>query len=208
MYRAFFWAASQALEKYLKAFLLMRGVSINRNCFKGHPIVALYHEACSVDEVILTVDTQPHSKINIHPNVSGLIDKLTVDKFLEVIESQGNSDNRYNSSGVKFNSGYLFATDSFVFGLRQLIGVTPIEETLKKMDQYLVEAFNLYNPWFAPLPKDLLEIPNNRFPLRIVGSVTTLDFLSSANAPHEARYVLHWLDKKMKLPIKVKKNLH
>ena len=28
MHRAFYWAASQALEKYLKAYLLMRGISV------------------------------------------------------------------------------------------------------------------------------------------------------------------------------------
>lgn len=207
MYRAFFWAASQALEKYLKAFLLMRGASV-RDFSRGHSIGTLYREASSLDEDNLTADTQPHSAINVDPNVSESIDKLPVDQFLKVIESQGNSDNRYNSSGVKFNSGYLFALDSFVFGLRQQIGVPSIEETLKKMDQYLVETFNLYNPWFAPLRQDLAKIPNDGFPLRIASSVTTLEILISAHSPHEARYVLRWLDKKMKLPSTVKQHLN
>lgn len=207
MYRAFFWAASQALEKYLKAFLLMRGVSVNQDRFKGHPIAALHAEACSVDAELLTIDTKPHSAINIHPDVSESIGELSVAEFIKDIESQGNPDNRYNSSGVNFNSGYLFALDTFVFGLRQQIGVPPIQETLRKMDQGLVERFNLYNPWFAPVRLDLAEIPNEDFHLRIAGSVTTLDFLIGAHAPHGARYVLHWLNKKMKLPGKVRQHL-
>ncbi len=207
MHRAFFWAASQALEKYLKAFLLMRGVSVNRDCLKGHPIAALHAEACSVDAELLTIDTQPHSAIKTNPNVSGSIDKLSVAEFIKDIESQGNPDNRYNSSGVKFNSGYLFALDSFVFGIRQQIGVPPIQETLSKMDEGLVEKFDLYNPWFAPVRQDLTETPNEDFLLRIASSVTTLDVLTCAHAPHGAWYVLHWLDKKMKLPVKAKRHL-
>lgn len=205
MHRAFFWAASQSLEKYLKAFLLMRGASVNR--FKGHPIVALHAEACSVDAELSTVNTNPHSAIKIHPNVSESIEELSVAEFINGIEAQGSPDNRYNSFGVNFNSGYLFALDSFVFGLRQQIGVPPIEETLRKVDQGLVEAFNLYNPWFAPVHVDLAEIPNENFNLCISGSVTTLDILTGSHAPNGSRFVLRWLDKKMKLPRKVKQYL-
>lgn len=207
MHRAFFWAASQALEKYLKAFLLMRGASVNQDRFKGHPIAALHAEACSVDAGLSTVDTKPHLAIKIHPNVSESIEELSVAEFINGIESQGSPDNRYNSFGVNFNSGYLFALDSFVFGLRQQIGVPPIQETLRKMDQGLVAIFNLYNPWFAPVHVDLAEIPNEDFNLRISGSVTTLDILTGSHGPHGSRLVLQWLDKKMKLPGKVRQQL-
>lgn len=197
MYRAFFWAASQSLEKYLKAFLLMRGASVNEDRFRGHPIAALHAEACSVDAEILSVDTKPHSAIKIHPNASEAIDELSVAEFINGIEAQGSPDNRYNSFGVSFNSGYLFALDSFVFGLRQQIGVPPIQETLRKIDEDLVEAFNLYNPWFAPVHVDLAEIPNEDFNLSRSGSVTTLDILTGSHAPHGSRFVLRWLDKKI-----------
>jgi hypothetical protein len=207
MHRAFFWAASQALEKYLKAFLLMRGVSVNQDRFKGHPIAALYDEACLVDAELLAIDTKPNSKINIHPNVSKLICELSVAKFINDIESQGSPDSRYNSYGVNFNSGHVFALDSFVFGLRQHIGVPPLQETLRKMDKILVEGFNLYNPWFAPVQINLAEIPNADFNLITSVSLTTLDFLTSTHAPHGSKYVLHWLDKKMRLPGKVRQHL-
>lgn len=207
MHRAFFWAASQALEKYLKAFLLMRGASVNQDRFKGHPIAALHVEACSIDAELSTVDTKPHPAIKIHPNVSESIEELSVAEFINNIESQGSPDNRYNSFGVNFNSGYLFALDSFVFGLRQQIGVPPIQETLRKMDQGLVETFNLYNPWFAPVHVDLAEIPNEEFNLRVSGSATTLDILTGSHAPDGSSFVLQWLNKKMKLPGKVRQQL-
>lgn len=125
MHRAFFWAASQALEKYLKAFLLLRGTSVNHNRLKGHPIAALYREACSVDGQLAAVGTKFHTEIKIHPNVAESFKEVTVAEFINDVEAQGSPDNRYNSFGVSFNSGYLFALDSFVYGLRQQIGVPP-----------------------------------------------------------------------------------
>lgn len=207
MHRAFFWAASQALEKYLKAFLLMRGVSVNIDRFKGHPIAALHAEACSVDAEFSTVDTKPHLAIKIHPNTPDSIKELPVTEFINDIELQGNPDNRYNSFGVNFNTSYLFALDSFVFGLRRQIGVPPIQETITKIDQGLIKIFNLYNPWFAPEHVELVEIPNEDFNLRISGSVTTLEFLTGLHAPHESKLALQWLNKKMKLPLKVRQHL-
>lgn len=207
MHRAFFWAASQALEKYLKAFLLMRGVAVNQDRFKGHSIAALHAEACSVDGQLSTVDTKPHTTIKLHSVVSDSIKNYSVAEFIDSVEVQGSPDNRYNSFGVNFISGYLFALDSYVFGLRQQIGVPSIQEVLIKMDQDLVEAFYKYNPWFAQAHIEFAELPNENFKLRISGATTTLDFLTGAHAPHESKYALQWLDKKMKLPKQVRQHL-
>lgn len=205
MHRAFFWAASQALEKYLKAFLLMRGVAVNR--FQGHPIAVLHQKACSVDEQLSTIDTKPHEAIKIHSSVSESIENFSLDEFINNVEAQGSPDNRYNSFGVNFNSGYLFALDSYVFGLRQQVGVPPIQGVLRKMEQGLVEAFYEYNPWFAPTNMEFVELPNENFNLRISVAATTLDFLTGAHAPDSSKFVLQWLDNKMKLPKKVRQHL-
>lgn len=207
MHRAFFWAASQALEKYLKAFLLMRGASVNQDRFKGHPIATLYDEACSVDGKLYNVDTKPHSAIQIHPDAAESFDEVSVADLINAVEALGSPDNRYNSFGVSFNSGYLLSLDSFIFGLRQQIGVPPIQEYLRRMDRGLVETFNLYNPWFAPMQVDVAELPNEDFNLRISESVTTLDMLIGPHAPHGSSFVLQWLDKKMKLPRTVRQHL-
>jgi hypothetical protein len=185
----------------------MRGVAVNKYRFKGHPIAALHNKACLVDEQLSTVDTTPHAAINIHSNVSESIDNFSVDDFVINIQTQGSPDNRYNSFGVNFNSGYLFALDSYVSGLRQQIGVPPIQETLRKMEQGLVEAFYEYNPWFAMAHMDFPELPNENFNLSISGTVTTLDLLTGLHAPHGSKFVLQWLDKKMKLPEQVRRHL-
>lgn len=207
MHRAFFWAASQALEKYLKAFLLMRGVAVNEKRFQGHPIVNLHQEACSIDKHFSYVDTKPHEAIKIHSTVSDLVDIFSVSEFINNIEVYGNPDNRYNSSGVNFNSGYLFALDSYVFELRQQIGVPSIKETFRKVDQSFIDAFYEYNPWFESTKIDLAEIPNEHFNISTSMAVTTLDFLTGAHAPHESIFVLKWLGKKMKLSKKVSQDL-
>lgn len=205
MHRAFFWAASQALEKYLKAFLLMRGVSVKD--FAGHPVYDLYVEACKLDGKLSTIDTTTHSAIKIHPNVIRTIEVLSAAEFIKKINSEGHPENRYNASGVRFNWGNLFALDSLISVLRQQIGVPSIDETLRKMDRELVEKFYRYNPWFAPEPHKLPELPNESFCLRTAIFATTLDFLTGGHAPHEAQYALQWLDKKMKLPSKVRREL-
>ncbi|WP_413282469.1 hypothetical protein [Vibrio sp. MA40-2] len=207
MHRAFFWAASQALEKYLKAFLLMRGIAVNKKRFRGHPIVALHQEACSIEKQLSSVKTKPNEAIKIHSAVAESVDIFSVSDFINNIEAYGNPDNRYNSFGVNFNSGYLFALDSYVFGLRQLIGVPSIQETLRKMDQSLIEAFYEYNPWFESTNIDFAEIPNENFNITTSVAVTTLDFLTGIHAPNEAKLSLQWLETKMKLPNKVSKHL-
>lgn len=204
MHRAFFWAAAQALEKYLKAFLLMRGKAVNQ---RGHHIAALHSEACSIVELRSTLDTKPHTAIKIDSDVSESIEIFSVDDFIKNVEEQGHSYNRYNAFGVDFNSGYLFALDSYVFGLRQLIGVPPIYDTLRKMDRGLVEAFYAYNPWFAPEQMGYSELPNDNFNLALSSAVTTLDYLTGPDAPSCSRLVIKWLDSKMQLPKKIKDSL-
>ena len=185
----------------------MRGASVNEERFRGHPVAALHTEACRVDVQLAAAGTKPHTGIKIHPNVAESFKQMSVTEFINDIESQGSPDSRYNSFGVSFNSGYLFALDSYVCALRQQIGVPPIQETLRKVDKDLVHAFYSYNPWFAPPQRNFSELPNEDFKLRLSGSVTTLDRLISEHAPYGSRFVLQWLDKKMILPRKVKQHL-
>jgi hypothetical protein len=204
MHRAFFWAASQALEKYLKAFLLMRGKAVNK---RGHSIAALHSEASSIVELRSTLDTKPHAAITINSDVSESFEIFSVEDFIKNVEEQGHADNRYNAFGVDFNSGYLFALDSYVFGLRKQIGVPPIQDSLRKMERGLVETFYAYNPWFAPEQMSFVELPNENFNLTLSRAVTTLDYLTGPNAPSCSRLVIKWLDRKMKLPNTIKNSL-
>lgn len=45
--RAFYWAAAQSIEKYLKAFLLLNGHSTKK--YKGHSIKDLFDDAVDID---------------------------------------------------------------------------------------------------------------------------------------------------------------
>lgn len=201
MYRAFFWAAAQALEKYLKAFLLMRGESVKS--FNGHPIANLHEAACKLEVRIAKINTKPHTSIQIHPDITDSFEIYSIEKFIDEIEIQGSSDNRYNATGVIFNSGHLFALDTYIYGLRQLIGVPPIQEALIEINNDFVKSFYNYNPWFAQGHIDCAVLPNENFKLNLSMAVTTLDLLTSPHAPNETKYALEWLNKKMKLPGKV-----
>lgn len=202
MHRAFFWAASQALEKYLKEYLLMRGVSVKE--YGGHPLEKLFQAVKNSGEKFLSISTKFHPAIRINSEASKSLRELSPDEFIKEIENHGSADNRYNSFGVDFDSGCLFALDSFIFHLRNGIGIPSIRHTLRKMDPDLVDAFYRYNPWFSDVEQKYPELPNQIFKLRFSHSVTTLEFLVGRHAPHHAIYALQWLDKKMKLPREVK----
>ena len=60
--RGFYWAAAQAIEKYLKAFLLMNGEDVKR--FKAHPIKALFEAASRIDSSIADINIVPHKSIH------------------------------------------------------------------------------------------------------------------------------------------------
>lgn len=202
MHRAFFWAASQAIEKYLKSLILLRGFSV-KDFSKGHPISSLYQQACSADSTASLLNTKFHSEIEIPDSCRKILKSLSLNEFIELIEIQGSPDNRYNSFGVEFNSGHLFSLDSLVFGLRQIIKVNNMKVTLEKMDHIFVEKFKLFNPWFAKELNITNNISNKELKLKISISRTTLDQFASGNHESNSRYAIQWLEKKMKLPPKI-----
>src|SRR5690554_3518498 len=51
--RAFFWSASQSIEKYLKTFLLMNGESIREN--SDHKLFPLLTKASRIDQTLRTI---------------------------------------------------------------------------------------------------------------------------------------------------------
>lgn len=201
LHRAFYWSAAQAVEKYLKAFLLMNGFSVNEKKLNGHPIIKLYEKALLAEKQ-LEVDTEPHPDIIIKTESPEILKKkISVNDFLINLQCYGNPDNRYNASGVTFNTNYLFALDSFVYSLRKNIGVPDIFESLRDMDQEMINVFTNYNPWFcAKSYTKLKSIPNDKFKFKVSISNTKLDILTSKHPPSHSVYVLQWLKKKMKLP--------
>lgn len=203
MHRAFFWAAAQTMEKYLKAFLLMRGYKVKNLKGNKHSIVVLHKRALNVDNCPLSIDdVKPHEAIKFHSDVY-IRPHISVDNFVENINEFGDANNRYNRFGIEFNYGYLFALDSYVFHLRKQIGLIKIDEflnkNLNKMDQFFVETFYAYNPWFAFESMDYLELPNENFTLRSSGSCTRYETLIGCSSI-ESKTALLWLENRMVLP--------
>lgn len=197
--RGFFWAAAQAIEKYLKAFLLMNGKNVKD--FTGHPLKKLFDSAKNIDSSITNLNVEPHPSIIVDPNYSDFIEKFGIVNFINEIEKQGSANNRYNAFGVKYNTGHLLALDSFSFQFREKIGAIGIIESFKKLSPDLILIFEKNNPWFQPDGNQpLYQIPNTEFPLQYSSSVTKLEILINNESNIDFRLALQWLNAKMKLP--------
>lgn len=197
--RGFYWAAAQATEKYLKAFLLMNGEGVKK--FKAHPIKALFEAASRIDTSIADLNVLPHQSIQVDASVSLHLKTFATKGFIDDIERHGSADNRYNALGVEYNTGHLCAMDSLSFQLRRKIGAIPINESFKKLSPDLIMIFEKNNPWFQTEENQLtIRMPSEEFPIQYSSSVTKLEFLIK-NEGNAASYklALQWLKGKMKI---------
>jgi hypothetical protein len=67
------------------------------------------------------------------------------------------------------------------------------------MDQFFVETFYAYNPWFTFESMDYLKLPNENFTLRFSGSCTRYEILIGCSST-ESKHALVWLENRMMLP--------
>lgn len=203
LHRAFYWAASQTIEKYLKALIVLNGKSVQGS--NGHSIKSLFEKSLEINPDLAKADLSPHKDLNVDSRSKHFIETFSVKEFVADLDNHGKSDNRYNSSGVIFNTGHLFALDGFCHKLRGEIGGPNIYESFKKADESLVSAFCDNNFWFysdGVLPHS--KIPSKEFPIKMSSSVTRLDFLIDNINDNNHKLALTWLFKKMKLPKKIK----
>lgn len=96
----FKWLALHALEKYLKAALLMNGENAKSY---GHKLLVAFRDLQKIAGSLLS---DPNSLI---------------ESLLQRLESYGNSHNRYNLYGNVHGSAELSALDLSVFAIRRLI---------------------------------------------------------------------------------------
>lgn len=206
LYRAFYWAAAQTLEKYLKSFLLFNDYSVVEH--RGHPLKTLLEDAIKIDSNISNIDISPHENLKLPNENIDLFKNLTLAKFIEDIQNHGSADNRYNAFGVDFCSIHLFSLDSFAYNLRKLIGVPVIENSFKNTSGDLLQILKIDNPWLAKGDSESEIKPQSSvIPLTSSLSVTTLDFLVKHINKDNHIMVLSWLNKKMKLPNEIKEQL-
>lgn len=197
--RGFYWAAAQATEKYLKAFLLMSGVKVKD--FRSHKILELFQAAEKIDSTFSDFEIQPHTNIRVAQSASEHLMKFTVLNFIKELDMHGSADNRYNTFGVEYNTGHLFAMDSLSFQLRRKISVLPIRKSFTQLNQDLLTTFARFNPWFEPhLDQIVYDIPSKEFPIEYSSSVTKLEILLKHKSNPAYALALQWLGAKMKLP--------
>ena len=196
MYRSFFWSAAQAVEKYLKAYLLLHGVSV-LPFSRGHELGKLLTAAEKVAPGFSHIDLAPHP--SIEPPDDFPLSHFELDGFIAVLEKYGSPNNRYNNYGAIYDTGHLFALDTLTYHLRQKMQVPPVEESFHRnlsadFQRYLFEN----NPYFAPAEFVHATAPNPLFPIATAMRVPHWEFLLTRN---DMQFLLprQWLQAHMKI---------
>lgn len=113
----FFWNAAHALEKYIKAALLMNGQSVKDF---SHDLTQLYTALAPVAGPLLPERlTRPMA-------YRGPWHDMTATDFLREFEENGNADNRYLTYGFAQHAWHLPMLDQMVWSIRRL--VVPLDE--------------------------------------------------------------------------------
>ncbi|WP_152044503.1 HEPN domain-containing protein [Aureimonas psammosilenae] len=108
----FFWLAVHAVEKYMKAVLLLNGRSSKP--YK-HDIVRLYANVSEIAAELLPVQLLQPTKLNI-----GRWRTRTAAEFVSWLDQNGNPDNRYATYGYVAQAQDVHMLDQLVFALRRL----------------------------------------------------------------------------------------
>lgn len=109
----FLWLSLHALEKYLKAVLLMNGRS---TLDRAHDIVRLYEDVKRLAGPLLPEHLDRPAKLGI-----AVWFELSAVQFVEHLSRNGNADNRYLMYGYATHSQDLHLLDEMVFRVRRLI---------------------------------------------------------------------------------------
>ena len=108
----FWWQSLQAIEKYLKAGLLLNGVSVKKS--RGHEIFALWEEHSSIlGELAVTSFVMPAL---LHDDFWR---PQTVGDFIHDVETQRQPDSRYGLVSHREQMDDLFKLDQLVVELRR-----------------------------------------------------------------------------------------
>lgn len=145
MHRSFFWAASQAIEKYLKANLLYHGVSVKDY---SHNIKAMTDELRKHDNDFCKLDLAPPPQLE-ELKENKLWGNSKVGSFIQELYKYGSPDNRYDYFGVDYRPSFLFKLDKLVFFLRKKIAMQEFLKNYQKNKGLLYFAYE-QNYYFSP----------------------------------------------------------
>jgi len=116
----FLWLSVHALEKYLKAVLLLNGSSSRRSASDqrvySHDIVRLYTDVKTLAGELLPDNLAKPTDLDIHH-----WSDRTPEQFMKHLLRNGNADNRYLIYGYVIRSQDLHMLDAMVFAIRRLI---------------------------------------------------------------------------------------
>lgn len=121
----FLWLAVHALEKYLKAVLLVNGHSSKRSAAGkkpySHDIVGLYADVKALSGPLLPSNLSKPADLDFYQWF-----ERTPEQFMGHLFSNGNADNHYLIYGYVTRSQDLHMLDTMVFAIRRLI--CPLDE--------------------------------------------------------------------------------
>jgi HEPN domain-containing protein len=109
----FLWLAVHALEKYLKAVLLVNGRSTKGY---GHDIVRLYAEVKALAGDLLPERLAKPADLDIYH-----WRERSAEEFIQHLLDNGNADNRYAIYGYATSSQDLHMLDQMAFAVRRLV---------------------------------------------------------------------------------------
>jgi hypothetical protein len=110
LYADFFWLAVHALEKYLKAVLLLNGSTSKKF---GHNIVELYSCVEPIGGDLLPSILKAPEGLETSRDMS-------TEEFLAYLYARGNAHNRYMIYGFSTRGQDIFMLDTMVFAVRRL----------------------------------------------------------------------------------------
>jgi hypothetical protein len=145
-YRPFFWAALQAIEKYLKAHLLDRAVPVKKY---GHKIVVMADDLKTKDTFLYDLKLVPRAEHQILEK-NGLWGSTKTHDFLKTIYKYGDAHNRYDFYGAAYKSAHLFKLDQGVYCLRSQITNTDLLHKARNAGKLSYFAYE-QNYYFAPI---------------------------------------------------------
>ncbi len=109
----FFWLALHAVEKYLKAVLLLNGKSAKE---QSHDIVGLYAEVKAIAGALLPGNLAKPPNLGLP-----FWRDRTAEQFIQHLQNNGDAPNRYLIYGYQTHIENVFMLDQIIFAVRRLV---------------------------------------------------------------------------------------
>lgn len=204
------WQAAHALEKYIKAVLVLNDISVKKI---SHNICDLYDELTKLASELLPQELEIGST------------KVNPIDFIKFLSGNGNPNNRYGVYGYSFSSESMVLMDNLVFSIRRLacnlerqtgsgktyrqklleepkwridIDESPLDELINGDSYREIRDFVLdNNDAFAP--NDFVH-KNSQMLKRGVGKSSPFAYYIPQVADFQKNEFIEWIDRMIKLP--------